>query len=248
MAEDTPGSLEYILRIGQEHRDLLSQVRHWDKLKIALHEGSYWIKELTARQVASPEIKSIPYKQIFYLKGNKLFPEGSRLPVQRMPLSLLWAPIDRGLPVKLPMPNHNFFGLKETVGISIVPSAKEEQAVALMVTAADLRMYMETAPAVRLQPLSWVIIGKDKAMIFGSPLLPMQGQAFWKKGSFLFPAGFDLEFPVLSAQLENKMDPQGDLIVWEKDSTCFRVEKAAIKKLSIASFRRSVKPQGSVTL
>ncbi|MCW3104323.1 MAG: hypothetical protein JWO09_2763 [Bacteroidetes bacterium] len=247
MEENAPGSLEYILRIGQEHRELLGQVRHWDNLKIALHEGAYWLKGLTARQVASPGIKSIPYKEIFYLKDNKLFPEGSRLPVQRMPLSLLWTPVDRGLPLKLPMPNHNFFGLKETIGISIVPSLKEEQAVALLVTAAGLRKYIETAPAIRLKPLTWVIVGKDRAMIFGSPLLPMEGQAFWKKGSFLFPAGFDLEFPVLSMQLENKMELQGGLIVWEKDSTCFRVEKEAIKQLSIASFRRSVKQAGSAT-
>ena len=237
MAEDPFHDVTWLLEIEQQHLDYLGPVRHWGQLKMAASPGSYWISGLTADQLESPEIKSIPFKSLYFAKGQLLFHRGGLVPVKKLPDFLVWTPLERGLPLDLPSFNHNYFGIAEKLIIRLVPSRKEEEPAALLTSIAHLRTYILTAPAVRLIPLSWVIID-DRVLILGKPLLPLPGDSYWRKGDDLLPAGLDWEWSALTGALNQEFNPEGDLwLLWDKDGQCLAVEKRLCRPLSISSFR-----------
>lgn len=241
MAEDPSNHLTYVLEIAQQHQAYLGQIRHWSNLKIALDAETYWIKDLTQNQIASVEIKSIPFKHIYSLKEYKLFPVGSHLPLKKMPSSLLWTPIERGLPVTLPSFNHNYFGIQEKIEIQISLSAAEKEPFAMITSLDKLKKYIETASAIRLKNLTWTILEDSKALILGTPLLPIQGDTFWKDDDFLMPTGFDFDINILTTVIKQKIFTENEAwIIWNKESSYFSIEKSYFQPLSISSFRLSI--------
>jgi len=241
MAEDPYYDVNWLLEIEQQHLDYLGPIRHWEQLKMAASPGCYWIGGLTADQLESPEIKSIPFKNLYFEKGQLLFHRGGLVPVKKLPDLLVWVPLERGLPLDLPSFNHNYFGITEKLIMRLAPSEKEEEPVALLTSIDILRNYILTAPTVRLKPLSWVIID-DQALILGSPLLPLPGDSFWQRGAVLLPAGLDWEWPVLEPALNRELNPDGDnWLLWDKVGQYTVIEKARCRPLSISSFRLTTK-------
>lgn len=254
--------MTHFLVVENTQKEYLGGIRHWHNLKICFEENQIWVKDFTEEQIDSTEVKSIPYKNIYYANGNKLFLKGSLLPSRNLP-SLLWSPIDRGLPVKLPSFNYNYFGVQEKINIQLIPADKEQEGYALMTDIELLGAYMTSAPAVRLQKLDWIIFktspveadvnselftlppavaNKDLAIIFGTPLLPVQGKVFWRKGNFLIPAGYDFDLHSLIEVLDKLINPQSSfIVVWNMDSTYFLLDKKEVQMLSISSFRLSTK-------
>lgn len=234
--------MTYFLSLPLRYKDWLGAVRHWENLKIGFTENAVWTKDFTPAQMDSVEVKSLPYKTVFYASGAQLFLKGSLLPHQPVP-SLLWTPIERGLPVRLPPFNHHYFGIKDKAIVKLRQTDAEKEGYALLTSTAVLQSYIETAPAVRLQALRWVITDEGNALILGTPLLPLQGKVFWRRDDFLFPAGYDLEFPLLQDTVQGLLDPQGDTwIVWTENGKYFTIEKEATTPLSIASFRKTLQP------
>lgn len=239
MAEDLTDDITWLLSIEQQHLDYLGPIRHWEQLKIAAEPGTYWVKGLTGEQLESAEIKSIPFKQIFYAKEERLFPYGGSVPVRKLPASLSWTPLERGLPLQLPAFNHNYFGIGERILPRLAASENQVLPAAMLTPLSLLGEYIETAPAVRLKDLLWVILD-DKALVLGEPLLPLPGQSFWKKGDFLLPSGLDWEWPVLAETLNDALNPDGSCrLIWDIDSRYTIVPKDSFRPLSISSFRLS---------
>ena len=89
----------HLIQIETVHKEYLGQIRHWDNLKIASETNYIWIKKFTELQLASAELKSIPFTKTFVCKDNLLFPKGSLLPFKKMP-NLLWTPIERALRIE----------------------------------------------------------------------------------------------------------------------------------------------------
>lgn len=226
-----------LLQINRQHEELLATIRSWDNLKVAFDAPYIWIKDFTTNQINSSEIHQIPFAAIYEVKENLLFAKGSLLPSQKLPAGLLWTPILRAFPLQLPSFNHNFFGINESLSLTIVASKMERQAFVLVTSIQEAKKYITTAPEIRLQKLQWVLID-SKVVIFGTPLLPIQGETYWKNNDFLMPSGYDFEFPVLSSLLENKINLNKEKwVFWQKDGTFFTVSKQDIKPLSISSFR-----------
>ena len=239
MASHSANGLTFYLSLPPEDKDYLGAVRHWTNVKIGFDEEAVWLKDLSPVQVDSIEIKSLPHKHIFYAQDAQLFLKGSLLPHGALP-SLLWTPIDRGLPVQLPSFNHNYFGLNNKAEITLCGSDEEREPYGLMTNLKDLQRYAQTAPAVRLRGLQWAVTGEENAMIVGAPLLPLQGEAFCRSGDFLFPAGYGLSLPRLRETLQEALSPEGDSwIVWNKKGTYWKIHKEALSALSIASVRKT---------
>jgi hypothetical protein len=238
MAENSSNHIDYILAIDQKHREFLGNIRHWNNLKMASNEGMIWIKNITSKQVESIEIKSIPYKQIYYIKENKLFPYGSNLPALNAP-SLLWTPIEVGLTIKLPKQNHNYFGVGVTINMHILQSENVYEPFALITNVKSLNGYIETAPAIRLKNLSWTILDQSKVLILGTPILPIEGTTYWNKNNFLIPTGYDFEMHLLTNALSSKINQKSSWIIWNTNSTYSEVPHNSCKPLNISSFRLS---------
>ncbi|MFY7963957.1 MAG: hypothetical protein ACOVO1_03585 [Chitinophagaceae bacterium] len=237
MANNVANDIIYFLVIDINNKTDLANIRQWNNLKIAFDVGTIWVKDFSYAQIHSIEVKSIPYKTVYYAKDGKLYLLNSLLPNKNIP-SLLWTPIERALPIQLPSFNHNYFGINEQVEINIIPSIVEENSVALIVLLKDLKNYIYTAPNVRLKKIKWCILNNDKALLLGIPFLPIKGNAYWQRSDFLLPAGFDFDMFILSDFLNKKLNPnKQDWIIWNTEGSYFPVAKTSLKQLSISSFK-----------
>ena len=246
MAADTADHITRYMLLQLAHKEQLGSIRHWSNLKLGFEAGHIWIKDLTAEQLQSKEIRSIPFKQLFYQNGTQLFPEGSMLPAMPVP-ALLWTPAQRALPLSLPALNR----LKIQPG-SIIPrlctSAKECEAWALICDLELLARYALQAPPLRLHHLQWTILGSRKALITGQPLLPLPGDTYWRKNNQLLPSGFDFEQDLLTPAINHNTDPDNQsFIVWNPQANWFRVEQKDLKPLSAGSLRRSMQTKKNET-
>lgn len=238
MAENSSDGVTWYLEIPTRHKEVLGAIRHWDNLKVGVDGETTWVKDFNSSQIESVTVKILPFKEVYYSRGPKLFPYGSGLPVKNIP-SLLWSPIDRLLQVTLTGFNHNYFGVQEKIDISVVRSNVEREAVALLVAADDLLKYLETAAVARVQNIDWVMMG-DKALLKGTPLLPLSGLAYWQQGMSFLPAGYDLDLPVLAEVYDSMLADGVHYIVWDKSSTFTRIPLNAFRQLSIGSFRNTM--------
>jgi hypothetical protein len=238
MAKDAANHLgDRLLGIDRKHQEYLAGIRHWSNLKMAVDGDRIWIKDFTDQQLHAAELKSIPYAGLFRVEDHLLFPEGSRLPIQKMPL-LLWSPIEKALPISLPDLNHNYFGISERLLVKVIPSEQEHEPSALIVPIRILGGYLVQASAVRLQNLHWCILNKKDALILGQPLLPLSGTSFWQHKSFLMPTGFDLEFPGLTDTIEHKINRDKDQrIIWLEHEAYTAIAISEMKPLTLSSFR-----------
>lgn len=240
MAKDSTNDLTWFLRVEKRYREDLAGIRHLSDLKAGFDENQIWVKDFSYAQINSTEVKSIPFKSIFYAKGGKLFLQNSLLPDRNIP-SLLWSPIDRALPLEMPSFNHNFFGIEEKIIMNLLPSEVETEAVGMLTSTEDLHKYLEAAPAIRLKNTNWVILENHRVFLLGKPFLPIKGATFWKRGEFLIPTGFDFDLFSLTDSLNNSINPTGEFwVVWNVDGTYFLISKKAFRGLSLGAFRESV--------
>ncbi len=246
MEKDTANHLTMLLRVPLEHKDDLACIRHWQNLKLATADGWCWVKDFTAAQQDAVELKTLPYKNVFYLHGHQLFPAGSLLPVSNLPGGLLWTPIETALPVGVPDLNHNFFGIQDEVPVRLVPAEQEWQPVALVADMDVLENYIIHAPAIRLQQLAWALLVPGRALVAGTPLLPVQGTTYWLCHDMLLPTGYHFEWPVLAKTIAHHIDPGGSYwILWDAAGGYSLVPRASLQQLSISSFRLSVRMAGT---
>ncbi|MBP6386802.1 MAG: hypothetical protein KA313_02540 [Pseudarcicella sp.] len=240
MAENTPNALVYFLKIEAKYKDYLQTIRHWDNLKVGIDGNNIWVKNFTEKQVSNAQFQAIPFTKVFTEKMDLLFRIGSLLPDQKTPI-LLWTPIEKALPISSILLNQNFFGIAEKLEIKLVPSEEEHSASGLLVDIEMANEYIQTAPAFRLQLLSWTLVGKQKALILGEPLLPINGDIFWRKGNFLFPAGLQLEYPILEEEISEIMSKNANsLIWWLSEKEYCNIDTFNFQPLTIASWRKSI--------
>ena len=230
---------EYWLRLPLKYKEKLSQIRVWKSLRMATDEGDIWVRGILPEQLNSPEIRSIPFKKIYFQKDNALFLLGGNLPEERLKTSLLWSPISKALPVEMPNYNFNYFGVHETIDFKLVASSVERKSKALIVDLEILDKYILTAPAIRLHSIEWTIIDK-KAVLIGIPLLPIPGKSYWQQQNFLIPTGYDFEYPELSNFYHKNLQTENNqYIVLQPNHTYYKLSTAQLKSLSISSYKLS---------
>lgn len=240
MANHVTGSVSYYLAIRREHVDDLAQIRHWPNLKVGYEEDMLWIKDLDYAQAHSVSVRSIPFKTIYFEEKGRLVLLNHLLPERTVP-SLLWTPIDRALTVKRPELNHHFFGINERLSVKLIATEEETEGIAVVVPLLYLQDYIITAPLMRLQNLRWCVLGKERALLMGKPLLPLPGKVYWQRKDFLLPAGYDFDLPLLTDVLHKRINPGRDRwVLWDKEDEYSFIEKASMIGLSRSSFRQTM--------
>ena len=246
MAQNAANDISWYMALDIARKEDLSDIRHWKNLRIAFEPDRIWVKGFDYVQLHAVEVKSIPYKTLFYEKGGKLFPQHSLLPTGSVP-DVLWTPIDRGLPVKLPSFNHNYFGIHQKLHVTLVPAEHETAPLALVTPLQALLTYVEAAPALRLEPLRWAVVNESFALIMGEPLLPLNGPVFYKNGGMLLPAGFAFNLHIVIHMLNQAIDRVGESwIIWQEDGHFFRVAKNMLQPLTRSSVRLTVQQAAAV--
>ncbi|WP_430409009.1 hypothetical protein [Kordia sp.] len=233
------GVTEYWLRLPSKYKEKLSQIRVWNTLRMATDEDDIWVRGISPNQLNSPEIRSIPFKKIYFQQDNALFLLGGNLPEERLKTSLLWSPINNALSVEMPNYNFNYFGVNETIDFKLIASSVERASKAIVVDFEVLETYIQKAPAIRLQSIQWTIVN-NKALLIGIPLLPIPGKSYWQQQHFLIPTGSDFEHPELSNFYHKNIQTEhSQYVVFQQDSTYYKITAEQLKPLTISGFRLS---------
>ena len=241
MAPDAANRLNYYLLVPESDREHLAGLRHWEHLKVAQDGESIWVSNIQPAELEALAVKSIPRKQLFYAREGKLFPLGSLLPQGHEP-AMLWTPIRRALPLQIQEVNHNYFGTEESLAIRLVPTEEEKESAVLYCSLEALEKLLDELPEFRLTPIRWTVINQTHALLFGQPFLPLEGKAYHIQGNSLFPAGYAFDLLILEDLIHKSLDPEGECwLVWNEDSSYFRVEKEKLKPLSRASLRETLR-------
>ena len=233
MANYIENAVNYYLRIEAAHKQHLAAIRNFKHLKAAFDDRFIWIKGFSHMEITLPVVKAIPYAERLYEQKNLLFRLQSRLPFCSLP-SLLWTPLEKGLPIQLPQHNFNYFGIEQTALLALTPSGREREAVAIRVPVQALQAYITTAAAVRLQPLQWLLMS-EYALIIGTPLLPLAGATFWQLGNYLLATGYTLNYEQLHDEANNEVNNGDNYILWQQGTNPMLVPKRMLRPLSIDS-------------
>ncbi len=239
MEKDAANHLAYYASIPKKQQEELANIRHFTHLQLGFVGDMVWIKNLQVSEINDVALKTITSTRLYTEKQGRLYPVGSLLPFGNLP-DVLWTPISRALPIEKPTYNHNYFGLNSHVKMELQSSELEKQSVALLADLQEFENYVSSAPQFRLQNLRWTIIG-EKALVFGTPLLPINGTSFWNTNQFLIPTGYGFNFPLLQSELNEVINPANDFVLWTTDSKYSIIERKDIEMLSISSLRKTLK-------
>jgi len=238
MATDFENIINNYICLEQKNIDFISNLRIFEDLKIGYEDSKVWIKGLTNEQMESKLILSIPNIQRFYEQSNYLFLWDSLLPFCKLP-SLLWTPIQRGIPVELPTENFNYFGFDSKIELSLIANEEEKETVLLKIPLEELENYLISASKIRLQNLSWLILDQS-ALVLGTPILPISAESFWKLYHFILPSGYTLNLMGLAEKINTNLISTDQYLFWEYGKDAFFISKNDFKPLSLSSFRRTV--------
>lgn len=240
MAQDASNNLTYYLKIDESKKEDLAAIRIWSNLKFGVEENFIWVKGFDYVQIHSLEVKSIPFSILYYEKNSKLNLVNSLLPERNLP-NVLWTPIDRALPIKLTSFNNNYFGIREKIEITLIETTEEKESEVMITTTANLNLYIQSAPSIRLEKLQWSILNNDKVFLIGTPLLPITGDVYWKNKNHIIPTGYNFELPLVSNEINSILNLNNDYyIIWNKDNTYALLDLSDLEPLSISSFRLSL--------
>lgn len=241
MEGDATTAITFYLKIPSIHKRHLGTIRHWAFLKIGFDNTDTWLKGFTETEIRSVEVKAIMAKELFYEKKGQLFKLDSLLPSASVP-SVLWSTIDRGLPLEIAQFNHNYFGIEERVQPRLVRSDREEQTEVLKTTLAELESYLDTASSIRLKSIEWLIVNETEVWLWGTPMLPIRGETFWRQNHCIVPAGYDLQITNLYAAINETINSDNDhWIIFREDGRYFTLRKSHVKPLTLGSFRLTLK-------
>ena len=236
MADHAGDHLDYWVATPAAYAHALYPLRKWPNLKMATTDGMIWLRGLSRANVESVNVLSIPMIDRYYLVDANLYPIGKSLPALVVP-NLLWTDLRRGLQIKLPKENFNYFGVAQTHPISLVPSDVQRATTASVVDLVILGAYLHTAPRVRVASLQWTVLEGKYAMIMGTPLLPIQGQDYYHQACFLIPIGYKLRYERMAGIYQAALgDGHEYWYILSESSDLSKLRKADFNSLSKGSF------------
>ncbi|CAD7801254.1 hypothetical protein CHRY9390_00750 [Chryseobacterium aquaeductus] len=244
MAENSSNRVkEFWAEIPRSDEDFLGSIRDWKNVQIALDEETIWMKGFTDDQADSSEIQQLPNFLMYDLRDGLLFRKNALVPTKKVRTALLWTPIDQALMLTFPISNNNFFGIHDKIQVKLKPSEEEQTATALLSSVLEIKSIISELPKFKLEKINWILID-NKALFLGTPLLSFPGKTYWTENGHLLPSGFSFEFKNMSLLLQRKYNAHlENWILWNDDGTCVSINKNDFRKLSVSSFRLTIKSQ-----
>ena len=205
--------------IPHASKTALFQIRDLNALEIAPSDRGYWVRKRSENlDSTSPEkLCTLPGVLVYSLRDAQLYLQDKILPSLRAP-HLLWSPSDHLLPIELPRTNKVENFTPPPLSIKLIKDDSERSAFSQLVDTRLLAAFAKTAPLVRLEPITFCFIGEEKALLKGTPLLPLPGKGFWRKQQDLLPLGYAFEYP---EALE--LFPTNEMRVWQTNGTCYSI-------------------------
>lgn len=227
--------------------------------EVTEHDQSMWIRlsaSVEGSQALLSKLAGQPYlnvdRQVALPDERKrsspalLRRPGQAVPTASLPADLQWQAIDQWFGFELPTPA---IGSRATLldrpTLQLERGGELRTAAALRVSLADLAAWIDTAAAVRMQPLRW-LCHADQALVFGQPLPPLEGVMLTARDQVLLPLGFRWRpaLPSLSVlQAFCAAEPRDSLsawLIWESSDRWSVVDDGDWAALTRASVRAAL--------
>ncbi len=197
MKQDT-STILFVGLLSATSLDSIGAIRLIQDVDAALQSDWIWIR--CPISPAKPQIQNtilhLPWQERYQLIDNVLLrPLDSRLPSRRLP-SLNWQTLTSLFVPSLPhvIEPGLFAGLlpppidSTSTSSPDLGSAKAPQQ-ALLLSSAEWLNYVNSAPEIRLKPLTFALSEKDMALVKGHPLPPLRGEFYYYLDRVLWPLG-----------------------------------------------------------
>lgn len=241
MATDVDNSIEFIAHLQEKTHEVFRQIWHLENVRIAKTDAGYWLKGFSSDDVNTKEVRSFMNLQMYELRDNFLYLKGNRVPERKMPSDLLWHPIQQALKIDLPSFNENLFEVAGKLIIEFDICSEEHEVCAAIVKINDLNTYVDSVPQHYFNSLSWCVIGSDQALLFGTQILPLVSDRFWKYKNLLIPVGYDFRYGFLKEivmEYQNNFE-QDNLWVFDVSGNYFSVSNDLLTHLNRASVKQT---------
>jgi len=185
-----------------------------------------WVRGPELPEPLGRVLRILPARRFRAAADGVLFRPGRRVPAGRLPAGP-WTPLRTHLVPEAPpaaLPGEP----PGKIPLRLVRSGREAAAGLLVTPLAGWAAWALAAPLVRLRPLSFAVAADGRAAVAGSPLPPIPGVPFTRRGGIAVPCGLDLDPPVDAAVLGEVLGLEpGDVALFGEDGSWERVEASS---------------------
>ncbi|PSL46653.1 hypothetical protein CLV51_103634 [Chitinophaga niastensis] len=228
---------EIVMQLPADKYATLGAVRCLPGLLAAVDDDVLWLRGIPFTGKPDPEIRRLPATHTFLLdETNLLFPTDSLTPVATLK-SLHWKSLPELLQIVLPvsaMPAE----ITAKYQVQLAPAEKQQTTHALLTTLTAWCNYAETAPLIRLQPLTFAASDKNEVLIMGQPLPPIPGKEYVLQHKLLLPAGYEFNPAGIAFLVAAKLNPQQeDYLIFDATGTWECIPATAFVKAGRSAIR-----------
>jgi hypothetical protein len=170
--------------------------------------------------------------------GGGLIPDRGTLPSAPAPAGP-WQPLREYLAIK-PLPARLPGRTAAAVPLALERSSREVPAEALLVSLTALKAWAEGASRLRLARLAFAAAADGRALVTGTPLPPVPGQACYRDDGLVLPCGWSLAAPLRAAWVRQALAPApGALVLIDPQAHVEIISQEAFVPLTLAALRRT---------
>lgn len=213
----------WALRLPLDEAHTLSALRTTAAIQVAVARDGIWL----AGSAMTPEL-DVLLRQVPAVVRYEVTPQrqlhitGERLHSGTLP-EMVWLPLNRWVQAQLPTTVLPAVGSCH-VQLKLVRGGAEGPTSLLLTDLTEFHGYVNLAPSVRLERLSFAVSPDGRCLVSGTPLPALRGQHWQDHGGFATPAGFHWE-PALAPELVRRWlaaEP-GGIVLWHEDQTFSRI-------------------------
>ena len=231
---------QWVLCLPVENVAAIGQLRLIPGIQVTESPSHLWLHGSHLDERLSRLLRSIPDGEIFTLMEDKqLVPSDKHVPQGYLPTGE-WIPIQAWYSVQLE--KSSLAGIStERIALELKRSQTTQTANVVVTSLVCLSEFVSQCAQVRLTPLLYAVDAQQRAVIFGSPLPPIEGTHFCESMGVAAEAGWTWSPPVNVEVLRDLFQiSKGDLVLLHSDQSREVIRADQFVRLSRSSVRLSL--------
>lgn len=212
-----------VLRMERRYAPTLGRVRSRADLSIGETAEHLWVRiESSTDEPLDGDLLSLPAVCFAVLEDGQLIERGLRVPLGHLPAAD-WVSIAEWMTIRIEAPALAAQA-PPPVRLQMEPSPDPQTTGVLVTSCEKWEQYVQTAPQIRLNPLSFAQNSDRQVVIRGTPLPPISGTYFVESDGVAVAAGWRWTPPVAANVVARLLQVAGeDLALLYADGTWERI-------------------------
>lgn len=188
---DSTQQRDWIASVPRERASLLTELWLRDGIDVQLTDDVIWLRGSVVDDSLLVALRRIADCERFDVDASgRLVPFGLRVPVDVAPEGK-WTPLRAAISLKSPLRSVPA-ECSQLIPLSLNHGGSAGEANVLALSFAAWRAYVEVAPQVRLQSLTFAVSNAEQVVVRGLPLPSLRGQTFVEVDGVALPSGWTL--------------------------------------------------------